>query len=86
MYCHFLTLSLRSHGFVKRYQHYYISANCPIGGLAEFAQGSSLDTMWASARGKETMYHPSRLPTASLCLYVGMEPPVFRITNWVEDS
>ncbi|EXL39665.1 hypothetical protein FOCG_17720 [Fusarium oxysporum f. sp. radicis-lycopersici 26381] len=56
-----------------------------IGGLAEFTREASC-TVWASALGKEHMYSPSRFLEASLCSFVGMEPPVCKITHWADDG
>jgi glyoxylase-like metal-dependent hydrolase (beta-lactamase superfamily II) len=54
------------------------------GAIAQFTDAKS--TIWASAYDKSFLEGPDQLPTSSLCRFIGIETPTYRITNWADDN
>lgn len=55
-----------------------------VGGMTQFAKSAST-TIWASALNK-CFSSPHQLPKSSLCDEVGMEVPIYNVTNWSSDG
>ena len=54
------------------------------GGIEQFTDTQS--TIWASGHDRDFIGGPGRLPVSSLCRFVGMETPEYRVTNWAGDG
>lgn len=42
--------------------------------------------VWASGKDRDFIEGPDRLPTTSLCRYVGMQTPEYKVTHWASDG
>ncbi|KAH7131130.1 beta-lactamase-like protein [Dactylonectria macrodidyma] len=56
-----------------------------IGGVPQFAADHKT-AVWASGYDREFIEGPGRLPTTSLCRYVGMQTPQYKVTHWASDG
>lgn len=72
--------------FVLQHSHRDIAnyANYKTGGIADFG---NLDTtqIWASGYDGDFL-SPKHLPSSSLCSDMGVETPVYSVTNWADDG
>ncbi|KAF5010838.1 hypothetical protein FDECE_3011 [Fusarium decemcellulare] len=55
-----------------------------IGGIEQFTSDESL--IWASGYDRSFIEGPGRLPTSSLCRFVGMQTPDYRVSQWASDD
>jgi glyoxylase-like metal-dependent hydrolase (beta-lactamase superfamily II) len=56
-----------------------------IGGIAEFTDLPK-SSIWASSYDKTVIEGVGQLPTTSLCRFIGMETPSYKVTNWADDG
>ncbi|KAL5609560.1 hypothetical protein FOVSG1_004241 [Fusarium oxysporum f. sp. vasinfectum] len=56
-----------------------------IGGIMHFTESSTTSVV-ASSYDKDFIAGPDRLPTSSLCRFVGMNTPKYTVTVWAEDG
>ncbi|KAI9148287.1 major facilitator superfamily domain-containing protein [Paramyrothecium foliicola] len=56
-----------------------------IGGIAQFT-ASPNHSVWASSFNRDFVEGKDRLPTSSLCRFVGMETPNYKVTHWADDG
>lgn len=56
-----------------------------IGGVPLFAV-EDRTAVWASGKDRDFIEGPDRLPTTSLCRYVGMQTPEYKVTHWASDG
>jgi glyoxylase-like metal-dependent hydrolase (beta-lactamase superfamily II) len=59
--------------------------NLTKGGIEQFMHDSSSE-IWASGYDKHFIEDPEMLPTHSLCRFVGMKTPQYKVTHWATDG
>lgn len=56
-----------------------------IGGIEQFRDGPK-SAIWASGFDRDFIEGEGRLPTTSLCRFVGMDTPQYAVTHWAADG
>lgn len=56
-----------------------------IGGIAQFGDAPK-STIWASGFDRDFIEGEGRLPTSSLCRFVGIDAPRYAVTHWAADG